>query len=36
MEDVLMIKKVSLKLVSFINGGSIGDEEGACQTFLLI
>ena len=36
MEGVLMIKNVSLKLVSFINGGGIGDEERACQTLLLI
>ena len=27
-----MIKNVSVKLFSFINGGSIGDEERACQT----
>ena len=36
MEGVLMIKNVSLKLVSFINGVGIGDEERACQTLLLI
>ena len=27
-----MIKNVSVKLFSFINGGSIGDEERVCQT----
>ena len=36
MEGVLMIKNVSLKLVSFINGVCIGEEERACQTLLLI
>ena len=36
MEGVLMIKNVSLKLVSFINGVGIGDEERACQTLQLI
>ena len=36
MEGVLMIKNVSLKLVSFINGGGIGEEERASQTLLLI
>ena len=36
MEGVLMIKNVSLKLVSFINWGGIGDEASACQTLLLI
>ena len=35
MEGVLMIKNVSLKLVSFINGGGIGDQEHASQTLLL-
>ena len=35
MEGVLMIKIVSLKLVSIINGGSIGDEERVCQTLQL-
>ena len=36
-EGVLVIKNVSVKLFSFINGGSIGDEERVCQTlqFLL-
>ena len=28
-----MIKNVSVKLFSFINGGSIGDEERVCQSF---
>ena len=36
MEGVLVIKNVSVKFVSFINGGGIGDEERACQTLLLI
>ena len=36
MEGVLMIKNVSLKLVSFINWGGIGDEESACVILLLI
>ena len=36
MEGVLMTKNVSLKLVSFINGGGIGEEERASQTILLI
>ena len=38
MEGVLMIKNVTLqlKLVSFINGGGIGEEERASQTLLLI
>ena len=35
MEGVLMIKNVSLKLVSIINGGSIADEERVCQTLQL-
>ena len=26
------MKNVSVKLFSFINGGSIGDEERVCQT----
>ena len=30
MEGVLVIKNVSVKLVSFINGGSIGDQERVC------
>ena len=32
MEGALVIKNVSVKLFSFINGGSIGDEERVCQT----
>ena len=32
MEGVLVIKNVSVKFVSFINGGGIGDEERVCQT----
>ena len=32
MEGVLVMKNVSVKLFSFINGGSIGDEERVCQT----
>ena len=36
MEGVSVIEDVSVKLFSFINGGSIGDEERACQTLLLI
>ena len=32
MEGVLVIKNVSVKLFSFINGGSIGDQERVCQT----
>ena len=36
MEGVLVIKDVSVKHFGFINGGSIGDEERACQTLLLI
>ena len=27
------MKNVPVKLFSFINGGSIGDEERVCQTF---
>ena len=27
-----MIKNVSVKIFSFINGGSIGDQEHVCQT----
>ena len=27
-----MIKNVSVKLFSFFNGGSIGDQERVCQT----
>ena len=32
MEGVLVIKKVSVKLFSFFNGGGIGDQERVCQT----
>ena len=35
MEGVLVIKNVSVKLFSFINGGSIGDQERVCQTLQL-
>ena len=30
-----MIKNVSVKLSSFFNGGSIGDQERVCQTLQL-
>ena len=36
MEGVLVIKNVSVKLFSFINGGSIGDQESVCQTLQLL
>ena len=36
MEGVLVIKNVTVKLFSFINGGSIGDEERVCQTLQLL
>ena len=36
MEGVLVIEDVSVKLFSFNKGWSIGDEERACQTLLLI
>ena len=36
MEGVLVMKNVSLKLVSFINRGSIGDQERVCQTLQLL
>ena len=36
MEGVLVIKNVSVKLFSFINGGSIGDQERVCQTLQLL
>ena len=36
MEAVLVIKNVSVNLFSFINGGSIGDEERVCQTLQLL
>ena len=32
MEGVVVIKNLSVKLFSFINGGSIGDQERVCQT----
>ena len=32
MEGVLVIKNVSIKLFSFFNGGSIGDQGRVCQT----
>ena len=35
MEGVLVIKNVSVKLFSFINVGSIGDQERVCQTLQL-
>ena len=35
-EAVLVIKNVSVNLFSFINGGSIGDEERVCQTLQLL
>ena len=31
-----MIKNVSVKLFSFINGGGIGDQERVCQTIQLL
>ena len=30
------MKKVSVKLFSFFNGGSIGDQERVCQTLQLL
>ena len=36
MEGVLVIKNVSVKLFSFINGGIIGDQERVCQTLQLL
>ena len=36
LEGVLVIKNVSVKLFSFINGGSIGDQERVCQTLQLL
>ena len=35
-EGVLVMKNVSVKIFSFINGGSIGDEERTCQTLQLL
>ena len=34
-EAVLVMKDVSVKLFSFFNGGSIGDQERVCQTLQL-
>ena len=36
LEGVLVSKNVSVKLFSFINGGSIGDQERVCQTLQLL
>ena len=36
MEVVLVIKNVSVKLFSFFNGGSIGDQERVCQILQLL
>ena len=36
MEGVLVIKNLPVKLFSFINGGSIGDQERVCQTLQLL
>ena len=36
MEGVLVIKNVSVKLFSFINGGRIGNQELTCQTLQLL
>ena len=36
MEGVLVIKNVSIKLFSFINGGCIADQERVCQNFSFI
>ena len=33
--EYCVIKNVSVKLFSFFNGGSIGDQELACQTLQL-
>ena len=35
MDGVLVIKIASVKLFYFFNGGSIGNQEFACQTFQL-
>ena len=35
MEGVLVIKNVSVKLFSFFNGGSIGDQNVSAQTCLI-
>ena len=36
MEGVLVMKNLPFKLFSFLNGGSIGDQEGVCQTLQLL
>ena len=36
MEGILVIKDVSVKLFSFLNGRSIGDQERVCQTLQLL
>ena len=36
MEGVKVINKVSFKLFSFFNGGTIGDQERVCQTLQLL
>ena len=36
MEGVLVIKNVPVKLFSFFNGGSIGDQERVCETLQLL
>ena len=36
MEGVLVIKNVSVKLFSFINGGSIGDQDVSVKLFSFI
>ena len=36
MEGVLVIKNVSIKLFSFINGGTVVDQEHVCQTLQLL
>ena len=36
MDGVLVIKNVSVKLFSFFNGGSIGDQVRACQIVQLL
>ena len=33
MEGVLLIKNVSLELISFINGGSIGDQDVSVKLY---
>ena len=36
MESVLIIKNLPVKLFSFTNGGTIGDQERVCQTLQLL